>query len=227
MTGTGPIRILVAEDIDILREALVEALNEEEDFLVVGHSATGVGILELAHAEPFDLILMDVEMETSRAGIDASAKILEDFPNAKIIFLTAYETETTILASMAVGPVDYVVKSETYDELFQHIRNAYQGKPVLSQEIQQVLLQEYSRLRDSEKSLLFFIHNVSNLTPAELDLIRWLLRGKTVREIAKERFVTHATVKSQITVLLRKFGCTRTKQIVKMIRDHNLESLFE
>lgn len=60
-----------------------------------------------------------------------------------------------------------------------------------------------------------------------MDLIRWLLKGKTVREIAKERFVEQATVKSQITVLLRKFGCTRTKQIVKMIRDHNLESLFE
>lgn len=227
MTDNGPIRILIAEDLDLLREDLVEALNEEEDFVVVGDSPSGTGIVELAHARPFDLILMDVEMETARAGIDAAGKILEDFPEAKIIFLTAYETEATILASMAVGPVDYVVKSENYDELFQHIRNAYLGKPVLSQDIQQVLMQEYSRLRDSEKSLLFFIHNVSDLTPAEMDLIRWLLKGKTVREIAKERFVEQATVKSQITVLLRKFGCTRTKQIVKMIRDHNLESLFE
>lgn len=227
MSSAEPIRILVAEDLDLLREDLVESLTEEEDFLVVGDSATGSGIVELAHDVPFDLILMDVEMETARAGIDAAAKILESFPEAKIIFLTAYETEATILASMAVGPVDYVVKSETYDELFQHIRNAYQGKPVLSQDIQQVLLQEYSRLRDSEKSLLFFMHNISDLTPAELDLIRWLLKGKTVREIAKERFVTQATVKSQITVLLRRFGCTRTKQIVKMIRDHNLESMFE
>lgn len=227
MSSNGPIRILVAEDIDIIREALVEALSAEEDFVVVGDSPSGSGIIELAHSVPFDVILMDVEMETSRAGIEAASKILDTCPEAKIIFLTAYETETTILASMAVGPVDYVVKSDTYDELFQHIRNAHQGKPVLSQDIQQVLLQEYSRLRDSEKSLLFFIHNISDLTPAERDLIRWLLRGKTVREIAKIRHVVPATVKSQITVLLRKFGCTRTKQIVKMIRDHNLESLFE
>lgn len=222
-----PIRILIAEDFDLLREDLEEALNEEADFVVVGTAASGAEIVKLAEKVAFDIILMDVEMESARAGIEAAEKIIGQKPHSKIIFLTAHETEEMILASMSVGPVDYIVKSADYEKLFDHIRGAFQGRPVLSQEIQQTLLQEYSRLREAENSLLFFINNVSKLTNAEVELVNLLLKEKKVKEIAEIRHVEVVTVKTQINSLLKKFGCTRTKQIVKMIRDHNLEDLFE
>ena len=93
--------------------------------------------------------------------------------------------------------------------------------------IQGTLMREYSRLQRSERSLLFFIHNVSRLTAAERELVRLLLDGKKVKEIAQIRCVELITVKTQIKGLLRKFGCSRTKEIVTMIRELNLSHLFQ
>ena len=91
---------------------------------------------------------------------------------------------------------------------------------------QETIMREYSRLQRSERSLLFFIHNVSQLTAAERELVKLLLEGMKVKEIAQVRCVEMITVKTQIKSLLRKFGCSRTKEIVSMIRDLNLSHLF-
>lgn len=87
-------------------------------------------------------------------------------------------------------------------------------------------MNEYKRLQRSEKSLLFFINNVSQLTAAERELVRLLLEEKKVKEIAAIRCVEVITVKTQIKSLLRKFGCSRSKEIVQLIRELNLQHLF-
>ena len=97
---------------------------------------------------------------------------------------------------------------------------------MLDSKVQNLLLKEYSRLRTSERSLLFFISAVSQLTTAERELVRLLLEGKKVREIAAIRCVEVVTVKTQIKSLLRKFGCLRTKEIVDTIRELNVSHLF-
>lgn len=96
----------------------------------------------------------------------------------------------------------------------------------MNSRIQETIMREYSRLQRSERSLLFFIHNVSQLTAAERELVKLLLEGMKVKEIAQVRCVEMITVKTQIKSLLRKFGCSRTKEIVSMIRDLNLSHLF-
>ena len=73
---------------------------------------------------------------------------------------------------------------------------------------------------------MFFINNVSQLTTAERELVKLLLEGKKVREIAQIRCVEMITVKTQIKGLLRKFGCARTKEIVVMIQELNISHLF-
>ena len=220
------IRILVAEDFDLIREDLCDTLEQQEDMTVVGSAATGEAILALALEHDFDLILMDIEMETTTAGIRATERILEQKPEAKVLFLTAHETDNMILTSMGAGAVDYIVKGCDDAELFRHIRSAYAGQPLLDGKIQNLLLKEYSRLRTSERSLLFFISTVSQLTAAERELVRLLLEDKKVKEIADIRCVEVVTVKTQIKSLLHKFGCTRTKEIVNTIRELNVTHLF-
>ena len=97
---------------------------------------------------------------------------------------------------------------------------------MLSARIQSTVIREYNRLRRSEQSLLFFINNVSQLTSTERELVRLLLQDKKVKEIAAIRCVEVVTVKTQIKGLLHKFGCTRTKEIVEMIRQLNISHLF-
>mgnify|MGYP002569860508 CR=1 FL=1 len=220
------IRILVAEDFDLIREDLRDTLEQQEDMTVVGSASTGAEIQALALERDFDLILMDIEMETTTAGIRATERILEQKPAAKILFLTAHETDNMILTSMGAGAVDYIVKGCDDAELFRHIRGAYSGQALLDGKIQNLLLKEYSRLRTSERSLLFFISTVSQLTAAERELVRLLLEDRKIKEIAAIRCVEVVTVKTQIKSLLHKFGCTRTKEIVNTIRELNVTHLF-
>ena len=219
-------RILVAEDFDLTREDLCDIISAQDDMRVVGQASSGAEVVTLADTTGCDLILMDIEMETTTAGIKAAERILEKHPGMMIIFLTAHETENMILTSMGAGAVDYIVKGCPDEELLLHIRSAAAGRPMIDAKIQNTILKEYSRLRSSERSLLFFINSVSKLTSAERNLVRLLLDGKKVREIAEIRCVEQTTVKTQIKGLLRKFGCARSKDIVELIRELGVAHLF-
>lgn len=220
------IKILIAEDFPIIREDLKEKLEKDEELAVIGCASSGKEIEELALSMDADIILMDIEMETVDAGVNAASRIRDEKPEQKIIYLTAHETEKMIILAMGTGAVDYIVKGEPIEEIIHHIKAAYCGQPVMDARIQETIMNEYQRLQRSEQSLLFFINKVAQLTTAERELVKLLLEDKKVKEIAQIRCVEMITVKTQIKSLLRKFGCSRSKEIVKMIRDLNLSHLF-
>lgn len=220
------IKVAIVEDFELIREDLKELIDSQEDMQVVWAAETGVQAVELAEKEATDIILMDIEMETINAGILAAEKIRDKNSEQKIIFMTAHETNEMIITAMGTGAVDYLVKGEDSEEILSYIRNAFAGRATMNSRIQETIMREYSRLQRSERSLLFFIHNVSQLTAAERELVKLLLEGMKVKEIAQVRCVEMITVKTQIKSLLRKFGCSRTKEIVSMIRDLNLSHLF-
>lgn len=220
------IKVAIAEDFELIREDLKELIDSQEDMQVVWAVETGAQAVNLAEKETVDIILMDIEMETINAGILAAEKIRDKNSEQKIIFMTAHETNEMIITAMGTGAVDYLVKGEDSEEILSHIRNAFAGRATMNSRIQETIMREYSRLQRSERSLLFFIHNVSQLTAAERELVKLLLEGMKVKEIAQVRCVEIITVKTQIKSLLRKFGCSRTKEIVSMIRDLNLSHLF-
>ncbi len=222
----GKIRILIADDFKLLREDMSELLSRQPDMEVVGCAASGREITELAANTEYDLILMDIEMECMNAGITATEKIREQNPSANVIFLTAHETREIIVTAMGAGAVDYLVKGCPDEELLTHIRCAYEGHPIMQSMIHETIMQEYVRLQRSERSLLFFINNISKLTTTEREMIKLLLQGLKVSEIAKIRCVETSTIKTQIKGLLRKFGCSRTKEIVQIIHELNIEHLF-
>ncbi|MGN0349971.1 MAG: response regulator [Roseburia sp.] len=219
-------KILIADDFELLREDMTELINDQEDMEVVGTAASGKEIVELAEELEYDLILMDIEMETVDAGIIATEKIRLLNPEAGVIFLTAHETKDVIVTAMGAGALDYLVKGCDDEELLYHIRCARKGNPVMSTKIHETVMQEYARLQKSERSLLFFINNIAKLTSTEREMIKLLLQGYKVHEIAETRCVETSTVKTQIKGLLRKFGCSRTKEIIQMIQELNIEHLF-
>ena len=182
--------------------------------------------MALARETEYDLILMDIEMEQMNAGILAAERIREEQPDANVIFLTAHETREMIVTAMGAGALDYLVKGCGEEEILYHIRSAMEGHPVMQSRIHETIMQEYARLQKSERSLLFFINNISKLTGTERELIKLLLEGYKVNEIAGIRCVESSTVKTQIKGLLRKFGCSRTKEILQIIRELNIGHLF-
>ena len=220
------IRVAIVEDFALLREDLWELIGEQKDMEAVWQAGSGQEAVEKAKNEDADIVLMDIEMETVNAGILAAEQIRDQGKGQQVIFLTAHETDQTVITAMGTGAVDYIVKGCQEQEILRHIRNAYKGKPVMEARIQETIMREYSRLQRSERSLLFFINNVSQLTAAERELLRLLLDGKKAKDIAGIRCVEMNTVKTQIKGLLRKFGCSRTKEIVSMIQELNISHLF-
>ncbi len=221
--NTRKIKIMIADDFPLLVEDLCELIERQE---VAGTANSGKKIVELAKNTEFDIILMDIEMENLNAGITATEQLRELLGDISVIFLTVHDTNEMILTAMGAGAVDYLVKGCSEEEILNHIRSAYAGNPIMERKVHDTVMREYVRLQKSEKSLLFFINNLSRLTAAERELIKKLLEGKTVKEIAKERCVETVTIKTQIKGLLRKFGCSRTREVIKMIEDLNITHLF-
>lgn len=220
------IKVIIADDFKLLREDLTEIISQQEDMEVKGMAADGKEIIELTDNVAHDIILMDIEMESVYAGIKAARAIRDKDKDEKIIYLTAHETEEMILTAMGTGAADYIVKGAPDEKLTNSIRDAYEGKTILEGRVKDLVLQEYKRLQESEKSLLFFVNNLSNLTKTERELIGLLLENNKVKKIAATRGVEVVTIKSQINTLLKKLGASRTKEVTKTIKNLNLTHLF-
>ena len=104
------IRVAVVEDFDLLREDLRELIAGQEDMEVAWEAGNGQDAVERAAKQDADIVLMDIEMETVNAGILAAERIRDQGRGQQVVFLTAHETDQTIIAAMGTGAVDYVVK---------------------------------------------------------------------------------------------------------------------
>lgn len=220
------LRIIIAEDINIIREDLEQTINSQEDMVVVASVASGIEVQNVANKVEADIAILDIEMESNTAGIKAANFFQENYPSVKVVYLSVHENANIILTALATGAIDYIVKGCSDAVLLDHIRKVSKGQANLESKVQMIMMKEYKRLRKSEKSLTFFIENLSSLTPTEKELVGYLLLGYKVKEIAKQRNVEIVTVKTQITMLLKKFNCRRTSKIIEMVNDLNLTHLF-
>ncbi len=218
------IKLMIADDFDILREDLKENL-ESLGYCVSKCVSSALDAVN-EYDESIDIVLMDIEMEESDSGIKAAKAILDKYKDAKIIYLTSHDSDEMIMTAFATGAEDFIVKGVSAQEIKEHIDAVYNNKPQLDDRVRNIVMCEYKRLRQSEQNLLYFIKHISSLTPTEKDLIHCFLLDMKVREIASQRNVELSTVKSQIRTLLQKFGCSRSKEIVVIIKGLGLEHLF-
>jgi NarL family two-component system response regulator LiaR len=219
--------VLIAEDMEILREDFAEMVESDETFHVAARASTGKEAVEACDREEIDIALMDIEMESADAGIKATEAILLVHPQVKVIYLTAHETDETIITAMATGAVDYIVKGCDKSHLLDHMHRTLDGESMLDPKINRVVMNEYLRLHRSEQSLSYFIRKLGTLTPTEKELVRLILQDKKVKEMAKERNVEVVTIKTQIHGLLEKFDCTRTTEVRKVIEELGIAYLFQ
>lgn len=220
------IRVMVADDIDIIRENISEYISQDEDIEIVGLAATGEQVIDLAKNNEVDVILMDIEMENNISGIYAAEVILNTKPDIKIVFMSVHEEDRVVIRAMETGAVDYLIKTDDKEKIINHVKNAYNNNSKFEHDVQVKITNEMKRLRKSEVALIYFIKKIAVLTPAEKELIKYLLAEKKLNEIAKIRCVELVTIKTQVHSLLKKFNVHRTKEIVRMIKEMNLEYLF-
>jgi DNA-binding NarL/FixJ family response regulator len=221
-----PIRVLIAEDLEVLRNHFAAIVDQQADLQTVGAVCNGKQAIQAADDLAPDLILMDIEMDCKHDGIDAAKQIAAVHTAIKIVFLTIHEDDETVFNAFEHGAVDYVLKSASTNEIVTAIRLAIQGQSPIRPEIASKIRTEFSRIRKNEANMMQSIYLFSHLTSTERAIVNLLLQGKRPAEIAALRQVELTTIKSQINQLLKKFNKKRTKEIVKLVKELNLNELF-
>ena len=221
------IRVLIAEDIEPVLRRYGRILGTDPEIEVIAQVQTGEEAAREALLLHPDVILMDVEMETRTAGLDASRTILSQAsPTPKIIILTVYEDDETVFEAFRLGVTDYVLKNSAPEELIGCVRDAYLNRSPIRPAIARKIRDEFPRIKKQEDSLLYCIQIVSQLTQTELDILTMMSRGYTRSQICEIRCVELSTVKSQIHTILKKFGKNNMQELIAMLNHlHVLEYL--
>ena len=220
------IRTLICDDIDTLVKRYMRALSGSQEIEIVGTANSGTESIELAQSLNPDVILMDVEMETRDAGIQAAQKILKILPDTRIIICTIYEESELINRAFNAGCVDYLIKDMPMQIIRESVINAYFDQVVIQPRIVDALKEELRRVSKLNQSLLMLFNNFMLLTPSEITLIGLMLKGKKRADICEERVVELSTVKSQINSILRKMNMHTMRELLDFINSMGLTHIF-
>lgn len=199
------IRVLIAEDMPALLRKYKRELETEKEIAIAAVVQSGYeAVMQSALLRP-DVVLMDIEMETRTAGLDATQQILAKLPDTKIVILTVYEDDESVFKAFQLGVSDYVLKSSSPKELSTCIQDAYHGRSPIRPVIAQKIRREFQRAKTNEQSLLYNLQIISQLTPTELDLLNLLNQGYSRQEICDLRCIAPSTLKTHIHNVLHKF----------------------
>lgn len=220
------IRVMIAEDEDYIRDSFARLIDSAPDMKLALAVCSGQEMLDAMEHLDVDVILSDVEMRSKTDGILCAKQIMMFYPNVRIIFISAHDDDDIIFSAFEANAVDYLLKSASEEEILSSIRKAFQNCSPISPYVAEKLRGEFNRLKKNEQSLMYFLNIVFMLTISERAIIRLLLEGKRPQDIAKIRGVEISTTKTQITTLLKKFRAKRTKDIVLLIQELQIEQMF-
>ena len=196
------IRVLVADDHPIVRSGIVALLQTAPDVEVVGEAATGLDAVDLAVVVKPDVVLMDLRMPGIN-GDEATARILADRPTTRVLILTTYETDDSILTAIEAGASGYLLKAAPQDEILAGVRAVARGEVALAPRIAALLVQ---RVKTPAVAL----------SPRETEVLRLVAAGKSNPTIAAELFVGEATVKTHLLHVFEKLGVSdRTRAVTR------------
>jgi DNA-binding NarL/FixJ family response regulator len=202
------LKILIADDHQIVRRGLRMTLDAEPDLQVVAEAADGADVLALIREHAPDVVLMDLQMPIMD-GVRALAQIRPGFPNLPILILTSFSDDAHLFAALRAGASGFLLKEMSGDELVEAIRGAAKGRPQLHPDIARKLMARAPMPEDPFEAL----------TDREREVLKLLGRGMSNKEVALELVLTEMTVKGYVSDLLAKLGVgDRTQAALMAVR---------
>jgi DNA-binding NarL/FixJ family response regulator len=193
---TEPIRLLIVDDHPIVRDGLRGVLDAEPDLDVVGEASDGATALAMVSHTQIDVVLMDLRMP-GMGGVEAIAALRVVAPSVRVLVLTTYDTDRDVLPAIEAGATGYLLKDAAREELLRGVRAAHAGEPVLAPSVAGRLMGLVGAGSPAPAS-------GPALSPRELDVLRLVAGGATNRAIARELFISEATVKTHLLHLFDK-----------------------
>ena len=212
-----PIRVVIADDHELVRAALRMVLEVEDDIELVGEARDGAEAVGLVRELNPDVVLMDIRMPNVD-GLEATRRILRDASTTRVVILTTFDLDEYVYRALQAGASGFVLKDIPPEQLVASVRSAAAGEAMLSPSVTKRLIESFVRTPPPGPPP----PEIGELTPRELEMLKLVARGLSNAEIAAEAFVSEPTVKTHVARILMKLGLRDRVQVAVYAHEHGL-----
>jgi DNA-binding NarL/FixJ family response regulator len=212
-----PLRLLVVDDHEVVRQGLVSLLDRREHFQVVAEAGTAAEAVEMARKFEPDLVVMDVRLPDG-SGIEACREIRSEFPATRVVILTSYPDEEAVLSAIIAGASGYLLKQIRSRDLVSALESVGRGESLLDPAVTEKVLDRVRRIATGT-----YTDEMAQLTQQEQKILLLVAEGKTNKEIASEVFLSDKTVKNYVSSILSKLNLERRAQAAAFVARHRLK----
>jgi two-component system, NarL family, response regulator DegU len=230
--STRNVRIVIADDHQLLREGVKRIINMEKDLEVIGECGDGIQVVELCNTLHPDVVLMDINMPVEN-GVVATERLKSIFPEIKVIILSIHDDESYVFETLRKGASGYLLKDMEAESLINAIRSVVAGHAYIHPKVTGKLINQLRRMTYlDEKGVLDrenetretgakFVHSVNNpLTRREAEVLRLMAEGKSNKSIGEYLFISEKTVKNHVSSILQKMEVDdRTQAVIIAIKN--------
>lgn len=209
------IRILIVDDHGLMRAGLRAVLEDEPDLQVVGEGEHGEEAIRMTGELQPDLVLMDIGLP-GMDGIEATRRLKRLDPQIRVLILTVYEEESLLREAIQAGASGYLLKRAAEEELVTAIRAVNRGDMYVHPAITRFLLKDLSPTANMKKE------GLEELTPREREVMGYIIRGFTNRQIAESLYISQRTVEGHRASLFGKLGLKTRVELVEFAEKHGL-----
>ncbi len=212
------IKVLIAEDHQILVDGLNSMLDKADDIEVVGSVCSGTDVVNMVRELKPDVVLMDISLPGMN-GVDVTRVINRDFDNVKVLALSMHSEKKFIIEMLKAGACGYMLKDTAFDEIVRAIQTVYESNNYLSPSITDVVIQ--NALSDGDKEA-----NVYNsLTDRERQVLQLLSEGRTTKQAAADLHISPKTVETHRAKIMDKLELDNLAELTKYALKEGLTSL--
>jgi DNA-binding NarL/FixJ family response regulator len=211
-----PLRILVVDDHEVVRQGLVALLGRREEFQVVAEAGSMTEALAATRRFVPDLVVMDVRLPDG-SGIEACREIRSEYPDIKVVMLTSYPDEEAVLSAIIAGASGYLLKQVRGRDLVAALEAVGRGDSLLDPAVTERVLERVRRVASGGDR-----DDLADLTAQERKILMLVADGKTNKEIASEVFLSDKTVKNYVSSILAKLNLQRRAQAAAFVARHRL-----
>ncbi|HLZ60145.1 MAG TPA: response regulator transcription factor [Ktedonosporobacter sp.] len=227
---TETIRVVLADDHDILRQGLKLLLEAQPDIRVVGEARTGIEAIEQVNRLTPEIVVMDISM-AQMDGLEACHQIRSQQSATQVLILTMHESEEYFLQALRMGATGYIVKKAAPAELCTAVRTIAQGGAFLYPGLAKALIRAYLTHQEPASSASSEASRVGSpplnraldvLTPREMEVLKLVAEGRTNQEIADQLVLSIKTVQAHRANVMEKLGLHDITQLVRFAVHHEL-----